>query len=359
MTATMTAATPGTMIGIRLPGNREVVHDRVPRPAPGSRQVVLRMRASSICGSDIRAIYREHTGTGDEAYQNVIAGHEPAGEIVEVGPDCRRFRVGDRVLAYHISGCGVCPDCRSGYMISCTSPTRAAYGWQRDGGHAEYMLAEENTLIALPDELSFVDGALVACGFGTAYEALLKADVSGRDNVLVTGIGPVGMAAGMLAKAMGSPMVIGVDVSRERLDWAIEIGAIDEAVVSGPDAVEEIRRLTGGHGCEVSVDCSGASPARLVALGATRHRGRCVMVGEGNRLEIDVSPMLIHPQITLYGSWVTSVGHMEELVEKLVQWKLRPEITVSHRFGLHDAEEAYKVADGGQAGKVCIVMDGE
>ncbi|CAA9560489.1 MAG: Hypothetical zinc-type alcohol dehydrogenase-like protein YphC [uncultured Thermomicrobiales bacterium] len=348
-----------TMLGVRLPGNREVTFDRVERPVPGSRQVLLRMRASSICGSDIRAIYREHVGQGDEAYQDVIAGHEPAGEIVAVGPDCRRFGVGDRVLVYHISGCGVCPDCRAGYMISCTSPTRAAYGWQRDGGHAEYMLAEENTLIGLPDELSYVDGALIACGFGTAYEALLKAGVSGRDRVLVTGIGPVGMAAGLLAKAMGSPLVIGVDVSRERLDWALEIGAIDRAVVSGDTAVEEIRALTGGHGCEVSVDCSGSGAARLVALAATRHHGRCVLVGEGNRLEFDVSPMLIHPQITLFGSWVTSVGHMEELVEKLVTWGLRPEITVSHRFSLQEAHDAYRVADGGQAGKVCIVMDGE
>ncbi len=348
-----------TMLGVRLPGNRQVTFDQVSRPVPGPRQVLLRMRASSICGSDIRAIYREHVGEGDEAYQDVIAGHEPAGEIVEAGPDCRRFGVGDRVLVYHISGCGVCADCRAGYMISCTSPTRAAYGWQRDGGHAEYMLTEESTLIALPAELSYVDGALIACGFGTAYEALRKADVSGRDRVLVTGIGPVGMAAGLLAKALGSPTVIGVDVSRERLDWALDIGAIDEAVVSGEQAVDDIRRLTGGFGCEVSVDCSGAAAARLVALESTRRHGRCVMVGEGNRLEFDVSPMLIHPQITLMGSWVTSVGHMEELVEKLVTWKLRPEITVSHRFSLKQADEAYRVADGGQAGKVCIVMDGD
>ena len=221
------------------------------------------------------------------------------------------------------------------------------------------MLAEENTLIGLPDELSYEDGALIACGFGTAYEALRKADVSGRDRVLVTGTGPVGMAAGLLARAMGSPRVIGVDVSQDRLDRALEMGAIDVAVVSGDRAHAEIMGHTDGQGCEVSVDCSGSTQARHLALSATRHHGRCVMVGEGNRLEIDVSPMLIHPQITLMGSWVTSVGHMEELVEKLVLWGLRPDLTVSHRFGLHEAAEAYRVADRGQAGKVCIVMGGD
>ncbi|MFP5371183.1 MAG: alcohol dehydrogenase catalytic domain-containing protein, partial [Actinomycetes bacterium] len=92
------------MSGVRLPGNRTVDPVEVEVPSPGSGQVLLRMLASSICGSDIRAIYREHLGTGPEAYQGVIAGHEPCGEVVEVGPGCRRLRSGDRVVVYHIAG---------------------------------------------------------------------------------------------------------------------------------------------------------------------------------------------------------------------------------------------------------------
>ena len=132
-------------------------------------------------------------------------------------------------------------------MISCTSPYRAAYGWQRDGGHAEYILAEENTCIPLPDELSYVDGALVACGFGTAYEALSRVKVSGQDRVLITGMGPVGMAVGLLAKAMGASQVIGADLAQPRLDFSLEIGAIDQAVkADAPKAVQTIKDLTGG-----------------------------------------------------------------------------------------------------------------
>lgn len=104
---------------------------------------------------------------------------------------------------YHISGCGVCNDCRRGYMISCTSEFRRAYGWQRDGGMAEYLLAEEKDLVLLPDSLTYTDGAQVACGFGTVYEGLEKIGISGNDAVLVVGLGPVGLAACMLAKAMG------------------------------------------------------------------------------------------------------------------------------------------------------------
>jgi len=169
-----------TMRGAYLPGNSTVELREVPVPTPGHGEVLLRMKASTICGSDIRCIYHEHLGRGPEGYQGVIAGHEPAGQIVEVGPGCRRFKEGDRVIVYHISGCGVCNDCRRGYMISCTSERyRRAYGWQRDGGMADYLIAEEKDLIALPDDLSYADGAQVACGFGTVYEGLEKIGISG------------------------------------------------------------------------------------------------------------------------------------------------------------------------------------
>ena len=142
------------------------------------------------------------------------------------------MRVGDRVVVYHISGCGQCDECRRGYQISCTSPRRQAYGWQRDGGHADQLLARERDLLPLPDSLTFLDGACVACGFATAYEALCRVALAGGEQVLVTGLGPVGLAAGMLASAMGSPWVVGTDPSPERRALARELGAVDVAVAS-------------------------------------------------------------------------------------------------------------------------------
>lgn len=343
------------MRGVFLPGDRKVDIRDVPVPVPGPGQVLVQVKASGICGSDLRAIYREHLGTGAEAYRNVVAGHEPAGEIVEAGPGCRRFAVGDRVALYHIAGCGLCPDCRAGYMISCTSPERAAYGWQRDGGHAEYLLAEERTCVALPGPLTFLDGACVACGFGTAYEAVCKAAVSGRDGVLVSGLGPVGLAVGLLAGALGARLRIGIDTVPKRRELAVGLGAFDLAVPAGEEAVDLVRQATGGHGCEASFDCSGSAAGRRGALLGTRRWGRCVLVGEGGRLEIDVSPVIIHPQLSVHGSWVTSIGRMEELVERLVRWDLHPQVVVTDRFTLEQADEAYATADGGSGGKVAIV----
>ena len=344
-----------TMKAAYLPGNSTVEMREVPVPTPAHGEVLLRVEASTICGSDIRAIYREHLGKGPEGYQGVIAGHEPAGQIVETGPGCRSFKAGDRVIVYHISGCGICNDCRRGYMISCTNPTyRRAYGWQRDGGMAEYMLAEEKDLILLPDELTFADGAQVACGFGTVYEGLHKIGISGNDAVLITGLGPVGLAAGALSRKLGAQKIIGIDIEPERLELAKKLGLCDVVVKAGPDNVSEVLDATGGRGVEKAVECSANAQARAVAIRATRKWGKIVMIGEGGTVTFNPSPDIIHEQKTIYGSWVTSTWLMEELVERLVRWGLHPEEIITHRFKLDDAGEAYALMASGRCGKVAV-----
>lgn len=346
-------------VGAYLPGNSTVELKPVEIPEPGYGQVVIKTKSSTICGSDIRAIYREHLGKGPEGYQDKVAGHEASGQIVQCGPGMRRFKEGDRVIVYHISGCGVCNDCRRGYMISCSSPLRAAYGWQRDGGMCEYILADEKDLVLLPDELTYTDGAQVACGFGTVYEGLEKIGISGDDRVLVTGLGPVGMAAGMLSKALGASYVVGTDVSEERCRLAVEKGVVDEAFVSGPDSLEKAMKASQGYGYEKTVDCSGNTHARQLAIRAAREWGKIVFIGEGGTVEFNPSPDLLHPQKSIYGSWVTSIWRMEVLVEHLVRWGIHPEILVTHRFTLDHADEAYRLMASGKCGKVAIVFDEE
>ncbi|MFW5743221.1 MAG: zinc-dependent alcohol dehydrogenase family protein [Spirochaetota bacterium] len=349
-----------TMKGAVLPGNSTVELREYEIPKPGHGEVLVRTKSSTICGSDIRAIYREHVGTGPEGYQNVIAGHEPCGQIEAVGPGCRRFGVGDRVVVYHISGCGVCNDCRRGYMISCTSETyRRAYGWQRDGGMAPYILAEEKDLVLLPDELTYTDGAQVACGFGTVYEGLEKIGVCGNDAVLVTGLGPVGLAALMLSRAMGASTLIATDTVPDRLELARSLGLLDHALPADEHTVERVLELTGGNGVERAVDCSGADPARQAAIRATRKWGRIVFIGEGGTVRFNPSPDIIHDQKTIYGSWVTNIWRMEELVERLVRWGLHPADLVTHRFELDRADEAYALMAEGKCGKVAVVFDEE
>lgn len=348
-----------TMRAAYLPGDSTVAIREVPIPEPGHGQVLIRTKSSTICGSDIRAIYREHLGKGPEGYQDKVAGHEPAGRIVKCGPGMRRFKEGDRVVLYHISGCGLCMDCRQGYMISCTSPLRAAYGWQRDGGMAPYILADEKDCVPLPDSLSYTDGAQVACGFGTVYEGLEKIGISGDDAVLVVGLGPVGLATLMLAKAMGAQKLIGVDTVAERCEIARAKGLADHVLVSGSDNLKDILALTGGQGVEKAADCSGHTSGRQLAIRATRKWGRIVFLGEGGTVEFNPSPDMLHDQKTIHGSWVTSIWRMEELVNRIVRWGIHPEDLVTHRFALDRADEAYALMAGGRCGKVAVVFDEE
>jgi threonine dehydrogenase-like Zn-dependent dehydrogenase len=349
-----------TMRAAYLPGNSTVQMRTVPVPKPGHGEVLLRMKASTICGSDIRCIYHEHLGKGPEGYQDMIAGHEPCGQIVEAGPGCRRFGVGNRVIVYHISGCGVCNDCRRGYMISCTSEKyRRAYGWQRDGGMAEFMLAEEKDLIALPDVLSYADGAQVACGFGTVYEGLEKIGIDGNHAVLITGLGPVGLATAALCRKLGAEKIIGIDVVPERMKIAVDLGLCDAVLASGENNVAEVKALTGGMGVERAVDCSANAAARATAVRATRKWGRIALIGEGGSMTVNPSPDMIHDQKTVYGSWVTSIWLMEELVERLVRWNLHPAEIITHRFPLEKADEAYALMSSGKCGKVAICQDEE
>jgi threonine dehydrogenase-like Zn-dependent dehydrogenase len=220
------------------------------------------------------------------------------------------------------------------------------------------MLCDEKDLIALPDELSYEDGAQVACGFGTCYEALMKIGVSGNDRVLVTGLGPVGLATLMLAKAMGCDSTIGCDINEERLQLAKDLGLADVALNSSDIAACEkaIMDVTNGFGCERTIDCSASNAARAMAIRCTREGGKMAMVGEGNDVTFNPSPDIMHGQKSIYGSWVTSLWRMEELVEHLVRWKIHPDRLITHRFELKDADKAYALMASGKCGKVAIVF---
>lgn len=346
------------MKGAILPGNSTVELRDFEIPKPGHGQVLVQTKATTICGSDIRCIYREHTGKGPEGYiPGTIAGHEPCGQVVAEGEGLKRFKKGDRVIIYHISGCGVCNDCRRGYYISCKSPFRQAYGWQRDGGMAPFILADEKDLIALPDALTYQDGAQVACGFGTVYEAIEKIGICGNDAVLVTGLGPVGLAALMLAKAMGACQLIGVEMNDYRIALAQKLGLADLVIKPGEHALEEILEATKGRGVERAIDASASDAGRQLAIRATREWGKIAFVGEGGSCTFNPSPDIIHGQKTIYGSWVTSLWRMEELVERLVRWGVHPQELITHTFPLEKAGEAYSLMAGGQCGKVAVVFD--
>jgi threonine dehydrogenase-like Zn-dependent dehydrogenase len=199
----------------------------------------------------------------------------------------------------------------------------------------------------------------VACGFGTVYEGLEKIGINGNHAVLITGLGPVGLATGALCRKLGAQKIIGIDVVPERMKIAKDLDLCDEVLMSGPDNVAEVKRLTAGMGVERAVDCSANDAARATAIRAARKWGKIVFLGEGGRVEFNPSPDMIHDQKTVYGSWVTSTWLMEELVERLVRWNLHPADIITHRFPLERAGDAYALMASGKCGKVAVCADEE
>jgi threonine dehydrogenase-like Zn-dependent dehydrogenase len=163
----------------------------------------------------------------------------------------------------------------------------------------------------------------------------------------------------MLARAMGANKLIGVEKEENRIKIAKDKGLVDEVYTPGEDTLEKIRQSTGGHGVEKAFDCSGNNEGRQLAIRATRKWGKVALVGEGGDVTFQPSADIIHEQISIHGSWVTSIWMMEELVERLSRWNLHPEELVTNRYTLDKAGEAYELMAGGKSGKVAVVFDEE
>jgi threonine dehydrogenase-like Zn-dependent dehydrogenase len=243
-----------------------------------------------------------------------------------------------------------------GYMIACSNPTfRQAYGWQRNGGMAPYILCDEKDLIHLPDELTYKDGAQVACGFGTVYEALEKIGICGNDAVLVTGLGPVGLATLMLAKAMGADKLIGVEMNDYRIDLAKKLGLVDYVFKPSDHTVQDILDVTGGKGVERAIDCSASDAGRQTCVRASKEWAKIALVGEGNTMTLNPSPDMMHSQKTIYGSCVTSTWKMMDLVDRLVRLNIHPGDLITDEFPIEKADEACALMASGKCGKVAVV----
>ena len=245
--------------------------------------------------------------------------------------------------------------CRVGYTQMCRVH-HEVYGYTKDGGHEDFMLAPASTCVALPESLSFADGAACACGTGTAFHAVKRLGISGVDTIAIVGQGPVGLSATMFAAALGAK-VIAVDVIAERLELAKKLGADVTIDASKDGTVEAVRELTGGDGADATLEATGIPEARINAVDSVRHWGRVCFVGEGGLTSFDVSRQIIHRQLTIYGSWTFSLGGLAEVARFVVDSQVPLRDLITHRFPLDQAVEAYRLFDEGKTGKVVLGWD--
>lgn len=347
------------MKAVVFTGNRQLELMEFPDPTPGPGEVVLEIKASGMCGSDLK-YYRNPPGTPTlglgERKGPIIGGHEPCGVVAEVGAgvDPQLATVGDRVMDHHYDGCGVCKHCRGGWSQMCLDGT-TVYGATGHGAHAKYMKVPAHTLVKLPDDLSFKAGAAISCGTGTAYGALKRLDLAGDETVVIFGQGPVGLSATQLAKAMGA-RVIALDISAERRQLAEDFGA---DVVIDPlnnDVVSAVRDLTGGEGAHKSLDCSSNPEARAAAVRCVRTWGTACFVGEGGDVHLDVSQDLLRRQVTLVGSWTFSKIGQADCARFISERKIDVDSLFTHEYRLDQAVEAYALFDKQTTGKGVFLM---
>ena len=340
------------MKAVFLPGNRQVEIREVDVPSVGVGEVLIEVKASCICRSDLSLYYGNAVVGGGKAGGN-ITGHEPAGRIVRTGEGVRQFTIGDRVAVYLAVGCGVCGYCRMGNFHLCRD--WSCLGFTADGGNAEYLVVPERNCLAIPDSMSYVAAAISTDAFGTLFSACRKLGVSGASTIGIWGLGPMGSSGVLAAKALGG-RVVALDPIAERRAFVEDLGADLTIDPTAAAARERLDAFTGGVGLSAAIDCSGNGAAQNMALDAVKPLGRVAFVGEAAETTIRPSDQLIRKQVSLIGSWYFGIHEYADIVDTIVSRDIDLERLATHSFRLDEAETAFRLFDQRKTEKAVFVM---
>ncbi len=333
------------MRGAKILDARKVETRDYPDPQPEGDEVVVRLAAAAICGSDLHGLYHR---PGEKGF---IPGHEGAGVVVAVDRP-RRVKVGDRVCTTAFRTCGACDMCRSGYVAYCQNP-KGTYGFGLDGVHAEYVRIAESAVLPLPDSVSFEEGCLILDPIGTPLHAHLRMGTNATHVVGVFGLGPMGLGAVMTAAHLGAK-VIGVDPIAYRRELAGKLGAETVIDPAEGDVVEIIRSATAGHGLDRALECAGRADTLHAALELIRPFGHVAIIGENSEATIRPSAHFNRKEIVLSGSCCFPLGEYGGIL-RLLAGGLGAGALITHRFRIEQAAEAYRTFDEGNTGKVVFV----
>ncbi|MDI2030177.1 zinc-binding dehydrogenase [Saccharopolyspora sp. TS4A08] len=338
------------MKGYAFPGGREVAVVERPTPSPGPGEVLIKSGTSSVCGSDLHG-YR--APKQDRApFAAVVSGHEPVGEVVAVGDGVAWPTVGERVVVYHVGGCGECGSCHERDYKACPGATEPdnSMTFGRDGSNADHVLVPAGQVLPLPEDFSYPEGSVLSCNFGTAWGAVRNAFSFPGGTLAVWGLGPVGLNCVLIARALGMK-VIGVDISEGRREVAEGVGA---TVVDGArsDVVEAVRSVTGGDGPDAIIDTTGVGAVHAILVSAVKPRGTVVLVGLGHETSVGPVPEVVLKQVTIKGSWLYDVADWPEMLDFVRQHEIDLMTTVDKVVPIAEFETMLKEADAASAGKI-------
>ena len=324
-------------------------------PAIGPNEALIKVQATSICGTDLH-IFKWDPWAREHIEPPIVVGHEFCGQVVDVGRDVTQVRIGDYVSAESHITCQHCAQCRTGNGHICKNTKIIGVG--RDGCWAEYIAMPEYNLWLNPPEMP-LEIASIQENFGNAVHTAFATDVTAR-KVLVSGCGPVGLMTIAVCKAAGARQIFATDISPYRLRLAKQMGAHFAYNVAEVDIVRDIQEVTEGEGVDVLLEMSGAGSAIDQGFKVLRDGGEAALLGLAPAaIGFDLNSHIIFKGATVYGIvgrrlWTTWYQMRGLLRSGAVD--LTPIIT--HRFALADYEDALQVMQSGQSGKVVMFPDG-
>lgn len=312
-------------------------------PTPGPDEVLVRVKSVGICGSDMLG----YMGKTQNRGPGLIFGHEAAGIVAGFGENVKNWSIGDRVAIYPGITCGKCEFCRRGIRVMCENGKTLGSSRQglRHGAMCEYMLMPaENHLFKLADNVSFEEGAL-ADPMGNCFHVMSTAGVKPGDTVAIIGAGSIGLVAIQAAKLKGPKRIIAVDTIAERLALAKEMGADEVINALEEDTVNAIKKLTDGKGADVVMNAAGNDISYKNAVYSARKRGTIAAFGYSNPdgfLPIP-SEAFLFKELRMFGTGGMNEFEIETMLDCLAEGKIKVAPIITHRFGLNEVTEAFKL----------------
>jgi L-iditol 2-dehydrogenase len=325
-----------------------------PDPAPADGEVLVRVRACGICGSDIHG----WDGSTGRRRPPLIMGHEASGEIVAAGPGVTRWKKGDRVTFDSTISCGECAYCRAGQVNLCDN--RRVVGvsppeYRQHGAFAEYVALPARILYAVPDQLTYAQAAMIE-PVSIAIHAVQRVKIAPTDTAVVVGSGMIGLFVIQALRWAGAARIIAVDLEENRLALARELGATDTINSGAGDPVAEIMRLTGGRGADLAFEVVGISPTLNLALAALRRGGSAVLVGNLSAKTDFPMQAVVTRELSVLGT-CSSAGEYPVCLDLIARGIIRVEPMISAVAPLTEGVEWFKrlsAKDGGKYMKVIL-----
>jgi len=308
-------------------------------PTIGAGELLVRVKACGVCASNLKYVKEP----ADYITLPHILGHEPAGEVVELGPNVEGFGRGDRVCIYIFVTCRVCLYCTTGQENSCLQARRI--GHELPGAYAEYVKVPAWNTFKIPDGISFEEAGGIADAIATSYHAVrAKAKVRVGEDVAVMGVGGLGSNAVQLARLAGC-RVIAIDLTPRKLEFARKLGA-DETINAQIEGVADcIRALTKGKGVESFFDYVGTRDSMQAGLHSLRRGGKFVLVGHepGHDFQAKTFQDLIMEEVQLIGSHASTRNEMQAVLKLIQDGKIRP--LIGAVYPLAEANEAHRALE--------------